>query len=337
MFHNLSIDEIQSIVNSGSNIGNFVNKKENSALKQKIISCTSFLKNPCITQRLWHIVNNISTPVVCSWCKVGLCKWSQDTKTYRQYCCIKCSRPAAQEKCKQTLLSKYGVDNIQKLPTTRQKVSNTLKQKYGVSWFCGTEKCQTASKDYIQANKKEIGNKRKETNIERYGVGYPAQLDNVKLKTQATNVKRYGVPHSSQNIYTRLKSQQTSLERYGVPYAVQNPEIHELNMIRGRKFKQYVFPSGRVELVQGYEHLALNQLLQHYREDDIVVNRKDMPELWYTHNGKKRRYYPDILIKSVQKIIEVKSHWTYNRNVEVNNLKKQSAIDSGYLFDFMII
>jgi len=49
------------------------------------------------------------------------------------------------------------------------------------------------------------------------------------------------------------------------------------------------------------------------------------------------RYFPDFYIKSENKIIEVKSAWTYNINFDINQLKMQSCLNKKYNFEFMII
>jgi len=60
-------------------------------------------------------------------------------------------------------------------------------------------------------------------------------------------------------------------------------------------------------------------------------------EIWYIGEDKKsHRYYPDIFIISENKIIEVKSDWTFNLHKNMNLLKKESCINSGIDFEFFI-
>ena len=53
-------------------------------------------------------------------------------------------------------------------------------------------------------------------------------------------------------------------------------------------------------------------------------------------NNKKSRYFCDIYIPKTNTIYEVKSTWTYERNIEVNLLKKQACIDAGFNFELYI-
>ena len=73
--------------------------------------------------------------------------------------------------------------------------------------------------------------------------------------------------------------------------------------------KDYVFPSGRMVRVQGYEPRALDILLQTYKEDDILVGNeiKDVIGVitYRDENENLRRYNPDIYIKSINKVFEV--------------------------------
>jgi len=53
-------------------------------------------------------------------------------------------------------------------------------------------------------------------------------------------------------------------------------------------------------------------------------------------NQTTHRYYPDFYIKKDNKIIEVKSIYTYNIDIEKNLLKQKACLDAGYNFEFWI-
>lgn len=81
--------------------------------------------------------------------------------------------------------------------------------------------------------------------------------------------------------------------------------------------------------------------MKKFNESDLIVNASDIQKLTgkilYEHDGKIKRYYPDIYIISENKIIEVKSKYTYLKDLEINNLKMKACIDRGFSFEFMII
>lgn len=114
------------------------------------------------------------------------------------------------------------------------------------------------------------------------------------------------------------------------------------NVFNGmKKYKEFVFPSGKVVKTQGYENLILVNLITEYSESDIFAGpteiRKQIGKIEYTFNDKLSSYYPDIYIKSTNTIIEVKSVYTFNQHKERNLAKEKSCLDMGFNFKFEII
>lgn len=105
--------------------------------------------------------------------------------------------------------------------------------------------------------------------------------------------------------------------------------------------KDYYFPSGKHVRVQGYEPKALDILLQTYNEEDLIVGsmiKHEVGIITYIDDlGNLRRYNPDIYVKTINMIIEVKSKWTYNVNLDSNLKKKQACENLGINFEFMIL
>ena len=65
----------------------------------------------------------------------------------------------------------------------------------------------------------------KQTNLDRYGVEYASQSDEVKEKVKQTNIKKYGVEYPSQSGEIKEKMKQTNLDRYGVENPSQSSDI----------------------------------------------------------------------------------------------------------------
>lgn len=105
-------------------------------------------------------------------------------------------------------------------------------------------------------------------------------------------------------------------------------------------YKDYTLPSGKIVKVQGYENRALDILLKDHEESDIVVAseniRNFIGNIEYEYNG-KHSYTPDIFIKSENKIIEVKSSWTYEITKKQTDAKGNACIASGFTFQLMIL
>ena len=103
------------------------------------------------------------------------------------------------------------------------------------------------------------------------------------------------------------------------------------------KLKEYIYPSGAIIKMQGYEHFALDELLQESTEHDIVTGVKNVPEIWYEdEQGKRHRYYVDIFIPSQNRCVEVKSTWTFQKKQHIVYLKQQASKDAGYKCEIWI-
>lgn len=154
-------------------------------------------------------------------------------------------------------------------------------------------------------------------------------------KYAETMLKNYGVSNYFSSKEFREYIIKYNLDKYGVESQMQDPEVFMKNKKTRRDYRDYVCPSGDVRRIQGYEDMALDILLKDYNESEIIDCKSKIPDFFYYLDGKKKRYYPDIYIPSENKIIEIKSWWTYNKEVN-RDLKKQSVLDSGYKYEFWI-
>ena len=119
---------------------------------------------------------------------------------------------------------------------------------------------------------------------------------------------------------------------------MQNPETMEKQIKSSYYLKDYKLPSGDLIKIQGFEHYALDELLQDgILEEDIINGCKNVPEIWYNDKfGKNHRHYVDIFIPSQNKCIEVKSLWTYKQQIDSVLLKQNAAEELGYNYEFWI-
>jgi hypothetical protein len=141
----------------------------------------------------------------------------------------------------------------------------------------------------------------------------------------------------SQEIKERTKK--TCFKKYGTEHPTQNAEVSEKQSKNAYKAYDYIFPSGRIERIQGYENYMLNDLLQKegISENDIVVKRSEVPSIWYEdETGKKRRYFVDCFIKSQNRCIEAKSTWTAAKKKDCIYLKQNALKEAGYLCEIWI-
>ena len=146
---------------------------------------------------------------------------------------------SVREKCKQTNLKKYGVENPSSAKEIKDKRKETFIRNYGVSHpsqIIGAnvnkfEKMKQTNKEKygveypIQA--KICQDRMKKTNLKRYGSEYTVASPDLKEKAKQTNLRKYGVENTFQSEELREKAKQTNLKKYGKEFASQSLEIQE--------------------------------------------------------------------------------------------------------------
>lgn len=143
----------------------------------------------------------------------------------------------------------------------------------------------------------------------------------IRERTRQTNLRKYGCINYTQTDECKERIKQTNLQKYGVEHVMHVPEIYEKQQMSAFKYKSFTMPSGKEVKLQGYEPVVLQKLLTKYNEDEITINKGEIPKIMYILNGRQHRYYPDFYIKKDNLIIEVKSLYTYRKNIVRNMLK----------------
>jgi hypothetical protein len=260
--------------------------------------------------------------------------------------CAECSKDNGKVKIVNTNLEKFGCKNAMQNKDVRETQKLTMLSKYGVEHNSQSEIIKQQKKDksiskygveYVLQSptiRKQIV----ETNKIRYGAENPQQNKEIHTKTTETNLEKYGAMYLFSLEEFKEKSRQTNLRKYGAIHHLQNAEYAEKHMKAAYKTKQYTMPSGKIVSYQGYENFGLDELLLNEKidETDITTSRTEVPEIWYfDKNGKRRRHFVDIFIKSQNRCIEIKSTWTHELNNNVYE-KQAAAIELGYKYDVWI-
>ena len=251
------------------------------------------------------------------------------------------------EKGEKTIIEKYGVKNAMQNQDIKNKTKETNLKNLGVEYPQQSKEVRKKTNEsYINiwgvnhiSQSEEIKNKKVETSLENWGVEYTQQSQEIKEKTKNTNKEKYGVEHTFQSEEIKEKIKNTNIEKYGVPYPQQNAEISEKTSKSSLNYKNYEFPSGRIERIQGYENFMLDDLLKNENicEDHIIVKRNDVPVCWYEDTtGKKCRYYVDCFITSQNRCIEVKSTWTLTKIDDCIFLKQKALKNQGYICEIWV-
>jgi hypothetical protein len=184
----------------------------------------------------------------------------------------------------------------------------------------------------------DVKKKRIATVMARYGVEHVSQNLDIKNKQIATVMARYGVDHVSQLDHVKNKKIETSNKNWGTDHPMQNPSVFD--SCTGYKWKEYNFKCGKKINVQGYEPFALDIIIEDWGlgAEDIITERSEVPEIWFTDtNSKNHRYYADIYIPFLNKIIEVKSLWTFKCKKDSVIMKYRSAKASGFDIEIWVM
>ena len=258
---------------------------------------------------------------------------------------LKCQK--TKEKIKQTNLIKYGCEFHLKNDEIKNKRTETFIQKYGTEY---PSQNQVIKQKLKETNLKTCGftsnlkcsktkEKIKQTNLIKYGVENVFESKKIKSKIKSTLLEKYQVEYPTQNKQIREKIQDTFIKKYGVEHPFQNAEYAEKQLKNCYKNKEFIYPSGKIIKVQGYENYALDFLLnnENINENDIITTRKLVPEIWYNdENNKKHRHYVDIFIPSLNKCLEVKSTWTAEKKKDCIFLKQNAAKELGYNYEIWV-
>ena len=247
-------------------------------------------------------------------------------------------------KIKENNMAKHGVESTLQLAEVREKGRQTMLERYQVEHAIQSDEIKQRR---VETNLEKFGTesplqnpeilaKRKKTNMARHGVEEVLQLPEMQERIRQTMTETHGAANPLQCPAIKEKKDKTCEERYGDRDIMHNPEIFEKVVKNSFKRKEFTLPSGAVITYQGYEDVALRELLQTLQESEIVNDVKKMPKFMYEFEGKEHRYYPDIYIPSQRRIIEVKSKYTYEKELAQNQCKKQQVEQDGYQFEFWI-
>lgn len=141
-----------------------------------------------------------------------------------------CKPCAAKIKLPKAMTNKYGQDNPAKVESIVERKKQTNLERYGNEW--------SIASDAVRENIAE-------TMLDRYGVENAMQSEAVKQKTAETVRARYGVDFVMQNPEIRAKSIQTCLDRYGVPCSAQAEEVRA--KMRKSLYRNGTTPSSKAE------------------------------------------------------------------------------------------
>lgn len=234
------------------------------------------------------------------------------------------------KKSKESYLNKTGYESALKNPKVQEKMKKKLLEKYGVVNTFQIKEVKEKSHRVVTSD--AFKQKMKEVHLND-----PTIYKRATVTRSKTNLEKYGSvsPFGSKEI--QAKSKETLMRNYGVNYPMQNAESMEKQQIAMGEYRRYYYVeiNNTSQRLQGYEPQCLKYLLsiENIKEDDIAIRKKDgKPSVSYFDEikNKFRVYHPDMFIKSQNRIIEVKSEYTYESEKEEISFKVKGCLKHGF-------
>jgi len=329
---------------------NYSEDRKKEIMDKKIKTCLNNFRVECSFQS--EAVKDKIHNVIKEKYNVDNVSQSDDIKQKKKETCMRnwgVDVPLKSEKIKNKVTDCWKNKSNEELDDIKQKHIDYNQKEYGVDYFSQTNEFKDKFKETWKNKSEEelelIKQKHIDTNQKKYNTNWFMQTEEYKEKIKQACQERYNVDNVFQDEKVKEKSKATCMERYGVENPTQNEEIFDKAQKNSHKWKPYNLPSGKVIKLQGYEWVYLNKYFElGNKEEDIIPHPKQniIGKIWYyTEDGKKHRYFPDFYIPKDNKIIEVKSTWTYSNpkkpeKLQKNLLKEQSCLDRGFAFKFVI-
>jgi len=121
------------------------------------------------SQKMYHYIHDINDYPKCKYCGLDNKRYQSFSTGYTEFCSKSCSlafvRPKLEKKRRENTIEKYGVEHTSMLKSTKERQKNTNEKLYGYV----SPACNDIIIDKIKA-----------TNLERYGVEYVMQNDDIK-------------------------------------------------------------------------------------------------------------------------------------------------------------
>ena len=214
-------------------------RKSNCALFEYIMTYQSSPKtlHPS-SEKFFNYISSRNELSICPICTNHPRRFKSYAEGYAPFCGQICGGKGSSDQRMNTMVQKYGVTHIAKLP--------------------------------------EVMEKRKQTNIAKYGHTCFLQSTEGIAKTTQFMMDKYGVNHYSKTEEFSKKFTNTMNERYGVEYAMQSPELMERYRASMQKHHGVVHPSQSPTIYQNRNTAMLQKYgARHAMQVDVLKRKHD--------------------------------------------------------------
>lgn len=271
--------------------------------------------------------SHIKIKAKCDVCGIEkLLSYSKYNKNIKNCGYYSCSQKCSLNKNRNTYFNKTGFTHQMYNEKVKNKIKNTNLEKYGVEYPKQNNDIKKKSVETcLKNNGVEYGfllfDKCKDSLMNLYGVDNAMKNEDIKNKAMNTNILRYGVKTTLLNKDIKYKSDKKMMELYGTIHPLQNAEIMDKmikNSFRFKKHENGIIYQGKYE--KDFLDICYNE--------KIIVERG--VSINYKLYGCNLVYFSDFYIPSINLIVEIKSTWIWNKNIEKNIKKAEYTIKQGY-------
>jgi DNA-directed RNA polymerase subunit L len=183
--------------------------KRNPIILDRLLSDTDGYQVKNVMERVYIVINSRTQPQ----CEFGNPKQFNTFELGYRKGCVKgnkcpCVSKHRTETQKQTLLSKYGTTSVSTIPGIVEKRRKTNLARYGVAHPSQTESNRDAAKHRVLNRSDQ-------------------QKITIKEKSKKTSEFKYGVSHHMKNKTQKQKLEKSNTAKYGVKSPLQNSSIKE--------------------------------------------------------------------------------------------------------------
>lgn len=252
------MNHIETILKENGHSGKMYNEKYVKNNYPEIYAdiieyCDELLYDISFKEKVYHYVHNIKEKILC---KNPNCnnetKYQNSTLGYKDYCSIQCisSDPNIKKIKEEKSYKKYGTKAPAVNQDIKDKMIKTNIERYGGNSPLSNKEIKKKSQETLFKNygvdnpnkSKLILNKRIEsfkksdfkknyikTMLDKHGVEYPYQNENILIKSKNTLFKNYGVEYPYQNEKILLKTQKKKKETWIKNKIKNNENIIEID------------------------------------------------------------------------------------------------------------
>lgn len=192
---------------------------------------------------------------------------------------------------------------------------------------------------YYSCSSKCAVSKKENTNLNKYGVKNAIQNKDIQIKIKSIFLEKYGFDNPTKSVLIKKKRKETCKAKYNANSFVESKlfkekMIEQFNVTN--PMQSTIINSKRIKTSferNEHENIAYQgsyelDFIKYCIENKIGISK---PNFSIKYN-KTKVYFPDFYIERLNLVIEIKSTYYLNLHSELNFLKKESTIKSGYKY-----